>query len=217
MTKCNIKSDVKSNIKNIILKLKLASNSKTDKELADKLNTDAGSFGNWKNQRQEIPIDYLIDFCENYNVSLDWILRKDGIIDIEPINEGLKIPFHKDIHAQKDLSSKVKEYIYLPSEHFLKNNKNHDIVAARSLTTEFPKLAPINSIMLFDKNNIEVTPSPELFLICAHKTFFIRLVSITPSHKCLLRAENENIKDFIEDFEDIKIVAKLMGVVKWMQ
>jgi len=205
MTKCNLKDD----IKNIIMKLKLASNSSTDKELADVFDVDKGLFASWKNQRKQIPIEYLVDFCNNYGVSLDWILRGDGLLKTQVNKRNFKIPFYSDF----DLSKSSNE-ITLPIPK-LNTRIEWNLKAIKSTTTELPRTAPIDSTMFFDFDETKPSSSPEIYLIRVGENYFIREVTISPREKYYISSENERIEKTTLDYDSIEVLAKLIGVLKW--
>lgn len=57
------------NIKNIRIK-----NNKTQDETAKLLNVSRSSYAMWESNNEIIPIKRLIDFCDLFNVSIDYIL-----------------------------------------------------------------------------------------------------------------------------------------------
>lgn len=205
MTKCNLKDKIKV----IIMKLKLASNASTDKELSDVFGIDKGLFASWKNQRQQIPIEYLIDFCDNYNVSLDWLLRGDGLLKTQVSSRNIKIPYFVDYDFTKSSND-----VILPIEEN-KIDIDHDIRAIKSTTTELPRTAPIGSIMLFDFEDVKVTESPQTYLIKAGENYFIREVTINARLQYYISSENERIEKISINYDGIEVIAKFIGVIKW--
>ena len=213
MTKCNIKE----NIKNIVMKLKLASSSSTDKDLADALHVSKDLFASWKNQRKQIPIEYLIDFCDSYNTSLDWILRDKGNEKTRVNTNSITIVYLKDIENINDV-----EYIVLPIStlSLISQRSSYidatDYRAIKSFSNEMQVTSPYGSLNIFDFNEKKVVSSPSIFLFKTKAGYFLRNISITPENKYFISSENVNIEDIYIDREQIEIVAKLEGVIHWI-
>jgi len=203
------KSNIKKNIKSIIMKLKYFSNVSSDKELAEILNVDKGLFSSWKNQTYQIPIDYLIDFCDNYNISLDWLIRGDGLREVQINSKNIKIPYFIDYDFTKSSSDVILPIVEN------KIDTDHDIRAIKSTTTELLRTAPIGSIMLFDFEDVKVTESPQIYLIKAGENYFIREVTINARLQYYISSENERIEKISIDYDGIEVIAKFIGVIKW--
>lgn len=200
-------SNIKNKIQNIITKLKLISNKSTDKELSKILHVDGSTLSSWKHQSKQIPIDYLIDFCDRYDVSLDYILRE---FPEDEVKEGaIKLPYYKDY----DFSSTI-DYITTRKPSFIKREQDN-IRAIRVLSSEMPRSAPKDSIMFIDFDDDKVKETPNIYLIQANENYFLREVSITPQLNYFLSSENERINSLTVEFQEIEILGRLIGVTKW--
>ena len=96
----------KLNTKNTIEKMKLATNTKTFKELAKYLDISLSAINNWK-KRDSIPEAILLKIIQNTNVSIEWLTSED-----EPIltfNEKEKLEFF-------DIYKKIEKLIYIDED-----------------------------------------------------------------------------------------------------
>lgn len=212
MAKCNAKDStlVKDKLNLIILKLKSIVNVKTDKHLADILGVDKNLFASWKHQRKEIPIQYLIDFCNIYNVSLDYLLRS-GEQEEEIGEDSIKMPYYEDYNF-----TGYYGYIITKKSFSKKNTIDYtNLRAVKIDSNEMPRTIPRDSIGFFDFNIDKATSTPNIFLFQATGTIFLRELAITPNGEYFIRSENDKIEDIKIEPEKIEILAKLIGATKW--
>lgn len=203
MTKCNIKDKIKS----IIIKMKYIANCDKDVELAEVLNVDKSLFASWKNNKKEIPIDYLIDFCDLYDVSLDYILRTKNI----PRVKDLLIP----ISLEYD-SDHTTGYIYFPFNAPSIDSPIQNPHAYYNNSIENPRTIGKKDITIIDIDDKLPDSDPKLFLFKAGDSYFMRMLCTT-FDPCMYRvsAESEHImhEDILKG--SIEIIGKLRGVIKW--
>ena len=57
----------------IIERMKEVLGKENDKALSEELGVARTTFSNWKN-RNNMPIDMILTFAQNYNLSLDWLI-----------------------------------------------------------------------------------------------------------------------------------------------
>lgn len=100
------------NIENIILRLKMATSTKSDLELAEKLGIRSNTISNWR-ARSTIPFEHIDVIAQETNVPFDWFLEEKT--QITPFRRGIpllkKIPkWWPDIDADD-----IEEYLKLPN------------------------------------------------------------------------------------------------------
>ncbi len=66
-----------SDAKNIIERLKLIANSKTNTDLAEKLNTNESTIRSWA-RRGNVPLEKCLLASKEFNASVEWILTGEG-------------------------------------------------------------------------------------------------------------------------------------------
>lgn len=74
------------NVKKILERFKLITNTKTDTELANLLGIKQSTISVWK-MRNSIDYELIFTKCNNLNINLHWLLTGEG----EPYNTGLSI------------------------------------------------------------------------------------------------------------------------------
>ena len=82
------------NIKNIRIK-----ENKSQEEVAKLLNVSRSSFAMWKSGNEIIPIKRLIDFCEIFNTSIDYIFKLNNLNN-----------YQRNKYDQAKSMSKLKEF-----------------------------------------------------------------------------------------------------------
>jgi len=207
MTNCN----VKNNIKNIIIKMKSIAQVSKDNELAQVMDVEKATLSSWKNKRKEIPLQYLVDFCDEYSISLDWLIR-DTLAENKIKSDEIKMPYYVDYNF-----SKKSGYITTKKDTLIdRGDKKYDNVRAiKTISNEMPITAPKNSIMFLDFDDDKVSETPAVFLIMANNNYFIRELSITPQLDYFISTENKNIQSMRIQYNEIEVLAKLIGVTKW--
>jgi len=212
MTECNKKTPtlLKDKLNLIILKLKSIANINTDKELADIFGVESSLLTSWKRQRKEIPIQYLVDFCDKYKVSLDYLLRSEGIIDIDTNKNEDTILIH-----YYDSASDIFSFSYVTVPLWMIKGDPKNIKAIRSETNEMKTTAPVDSVIFIDTQSIKVAITPKTFLFTNRKDYFLRRVSINTKGEYYVSCENKHISDTTINPKTLEIVGELKGVLRW--
>lgn len=218
MTKCNLRDSIKI----IVMKLKIASNLNTDQELAEALDTNPNTFSSWKNTTQLIPIENLVDFCNKYNVSLDWLLRDDKISkNFNGEDNLVKIPYFNNLdldyysiinYGFEDIPTKS---IYVTQDFISSSNKENDIFALRADDEQLPITAPKNSIIFIDRSDTKVNTYPEFFLINIFGQVSMKKIYETLTSKYCIISENKEVKEEIFEKVGVMIIGKIVGVTTW--
>lgn len=216
MTKCNLRNDIKT----IIMKLKISSNSTTDNDLATALDTNPNTFSSWKNTTGMIPIENLVDFCNKYNVSLDWLLRGDKISkNFNGEDDLVKIPYFNKLDAYNiinyELEDAAKQNIYVPSSFMCCDMSENKIFALLSQDEQIPITAPKNSTIFINKSDNRVNTYPELFLVNILGQVSIKKVYETLTLKYCIMSENKEVKESIVEKNEVSIIGKIIGVTTW--
>lgn len=214
MAKCSLRDKIKL----IVLKLATVSNAANDTELAENLHTNPNTFSSWKNTTRLIPIETLVSFCDEYNVSLDWLLRSNDLTnDFSGDDNVIKIPYFDKISPYNFVNHKIEEiaseYIY-PNKINMRADDTTKVFALRMNDDQLPLTAPKGSTVIFEAD-LEVMPYPETYLVAIDgQVVFKRVYKMINSMLCVF-SENREVKEDIIDPSDIQIIAKLIGVLRW--
>lgn len=212
MTECKEYKD----IIDIIETLKHISKCKTDRELAVVFDVDPFTISNWKNQAKQIPIDKLICFCDEFNASLDEILRSVNIPDT------FRMAFFSTLDI--DILSQTKHFCDIASEYI---KVPHGVIPSRDeqkryfslliQDNELSKTAPKGSTVFIDCLQRKIKTYPQMYLIVVNGTRIFRNLFMTLTNKICLQSENINVGDVIYNIEEVLIIGKLEGVLKWKE
>lgn len=96
--------------KDIINRLKIALDIKTDNDLSERLTINKSTLSNWKN-RNTLDFDLVFSICEHINI--DWLLTGDGNM-LKPSKQQSQVEV-KPIHHPKSVERKLEEqevYLY---------------------------------------------------------------------------------------------------------
>ena len=94
----------------ILNRLKQITNSKTDKELTQKLGISYSTLDTWKN-RDKIPEKRLLEFSLKYQVPMEWLLTGEG--EMYKGNQTIQNPFCAEICDNfKKLPEDKQKYLY---------------------------------------------------------------------------------------------------------
>lgn len=107
------------------------SHKKTQKEVADYINTTYQNYAHYEKGRHSPDPETLSKLAEYYNVSIDYLLNRDENISYDHINNNINIPNdYKEIpvalyHAAKGLTQKEADAVVSFIE-LIKSNKDED-------------------------------------------------------------------------------------------
>lgn len=207
------------------MKLKITSNKTTDAELAEEaLHTNSNTFSSWKNTTGLIPIETLVDFCDEYDVSLDWLLRDkknktDKTACVHNSDDFKQVPYFYKINSCKvdncDPDVAATQHIHLPSAVIPPDLTGNKIFAMHSLDNQLPFTAPKHSTIFFNKSDIGVNTYPELFLVKIAGQISIKKIYQRLDLKYCVCGENKEVREEILKIDEIMVIAKYIGAIKW--
>jgi SOS-response transcriptional repressor LexA len=215
MTKCNIKDKIKI----IVVKLQMISGADSYKELAEILGTNENTFSSWRNQSKEIPIDNLVDFCNTFNISLDYLLRDEKYNNnfSEP-EKTLKIKYIRELDAHELLHEQIKsqQHIYIANNIFNKPHDQQSLFCCSVKNNELPYSAPENSLLYIDKSNKNINEYPELYVVIINNEVKIKKMYKNIKSGYSIISEHKDVSGIDLKQDEVKIIGKIIGVTKWL-
>lgn len=93
------------------LKKLRSKNGYTQSELAEKLNMDDRTYGNYEQGRTTPPLDCIVSLCSIYGISADYLLREENVCAAEHITKLLeKCPTKKWRYIENIVKNLVEAF-----------------------------------------------------------------------------------------------------------
>lgn len=205
-------------IAEILDKIKEIKKIKSDTELADFFEVKQSTLASWR-ARESIPHDIIIAFCNNENISLDWLLRGQGLRQIE--TEESKLP--EEYVFVPQVGGKISAGGGLVPENHIEmriafrrawimkrgDPKNMALIKVSGDSME-PTLQS-GDLVLVDHGRNYLDPQGGIYAIAVDDTLMIkRLQTDYPSKKVKIISDNSKYSPMEADIDQVKINGKVI-------